>query len=91
MKTITVHRSMILIGEISRFFGKNANAREVLRNAIKVYMPESRRTRLIEMYDSISVFIELFECIVISLEEISEDSKLHIFLNNSCILSGSRK
>lgn len=75
--------SFDIMEEVTRFFRKNANATQLLKDAIVLYARDSKRTcliqirgtRFIERHDSVNVFLELLECICRVLLEISQDKR----------------
>lgn len=78
----SVRNCLGTVNEVINFFRNNAYANNALKLSIYVYSPESSKqrltrlceTRFIERHGSVITFVELFKCIVISLEEISGKS-----------------
>lgn len=78
-----VKNALSVVHEITKFFQNSAYTNDVLKNSIKVYMPDCKKTRLIglcqtrfiERHDALSNFVELLECIYESLVEISQSKK----------------
>lgn len=78
-----IKNCLAVVHEIIKFFKYSSYASKVLEDAIRAYMPDSKKskllglcqTRFIERHDSISDFVELIECIYISLQEISQSPK----------------
>lgn len=73
----SVRNNLGVIKDIINLFRNNALAGKVLKNVILKYTPESKRTRLvglcktcfIERHDTINVFVELFQSIIVSLHK----------------------
>lgn len=87
------------INEISNLFRNNSYAGNVLKNNIKCLLPESKKgrllklceTRFIERHDAIIVFVELFDAIVSSLQEISEESHKAVSTTAELLISAIEK
>lgn len=86
MNVPMIKNTLIQVEEITKYFRKNGHVTDVLKDAIKVYVPDCKRSRLInycstrfiERHDSITGFFEFFQCVCVSLEEISKDTKRKI-------------
>lgn len=94
-----VKNALLMVEEISKLFRKNVHASQLLSETIKLYAPHEKKkrllsvcqTRFIERHDSIFFFVEIFECIAISLEEISQDSARKISCKATSYLAGIEK
>lgn len=79
MSTPMVRNCLGVVNEVTNFFRNHANANKTLQDVISQHSPESKKRRLIRLCDtrfierhySILTFVELFQCINISLENIS--------------------
>ncbi|XP_017461065.1 PREDICTED: 52 kDa repressor of the inhibitor of the protein kinase-like, partial [Rhagoletis zephyria] len=68
-----------VVGQIINLFRNTSNANKIFQKSVQKYAPDSKKkrllrlceTRFIERHESIISFMELFECIAISLEEIA--------------------
>jgi hypothetical protein len=68
------------VNEVTNFFRNHPKANKTLQETISLHAPENRKkrllrlcdTRFIERHESLLTFVELFKCICISLENISE-------------------
>ena len=83
------------VERITKLFRKNGHAAFVLENTIKLYAPEKTKhrligycqTRFIERHDCLDLFVEYFEYIAITLQEISEDTSRCISAKASTYLA----
>lgn len=86
------------ISEICNLFRNNSYAGDILKTNIRNCLPESRKSRLlkvcetrfVERHDAIIVFVELFEAVVVSLQELSESDR-QIASNAQVLLSAIDK
>lgn len=99
MKSAIVANSLTLVEDISRLFRKNDHPNQLLEAAIKLYSPHSTKNRLInacktrfvERHETIHLFVELFECICICLDEIKNDTKRVIAPKAAAFLAAMEK
>lgn len=80
MSIPTIRNCFGVVSQVANLFRNHSNPNKILQEVIKKNAPESKKkrllrlcdTRFIERHDSIITFVELFGCIVNSLEEIAQ-------------------
>lgn len=83
LSTKNIRNCLGVMKDIINLFKNNALAGENLKNSILELIPETKKThlvdlcetRLIERHEAVNVFVELFEPIIISLQNIQETDR----------------
>ncbi|GFR11216.1 repressor of the inhibitor of the protein kinase [Trichonephila clavata] len=80
MSVPAIRNCLGVVSQVVNLFRNHSNANKIFQETIQEHAPDSKKkrllrlcdTRFIERHDSIIVFLELFECIVMALEEIAQ-------------------
>jgi len=95
LSTKNVRNCLGVMKNIIHLFRNNALAGETLKNSILKLIPETKKTRLvalretrfIERHEAVNVFVELFEPIIVSLQNIKETDRA--VSAKACLLSAA--
>ncbi|XP_050528242.1 52 kDa repressor of the inhibitor of the protein kinase-like [Daktulosphaira vitifoliae] len=80
MSVPAIRNCLGVVSQVVNLFRNHSNANKLFQDTIQEHAPDSKKkrllrlcdTRFIERHDSIIVFLELLECIVMSLDEIAQ-------------------
>ncbi|GFQ71587.1 DUF4371 domain-containing protein [Trichonephila clavata] len=80
MSVPAIRNCLGVVSQVVNLFRNHSNANKIFQETIQEHAPDSKKkrllrlcdTRFIERHDSIIVFLELLECIVMALEEIAQ-------------------
>ncbi|GFQ85842.1 repressor of the inhibitor of the protein kinase [Trichonephila clavata] len=79
MSVPAIRNCLGVVSQVVNLFRNHSNANKIFQETIQEHAPDRKKrllrlcdTRFIERHDSIIVFLELFECIVMALEEMAQ-------------------